>query len=168
MTTPTKEFAHAVLKDPAGWIATGFGTGFAPYASGTVGTLAALVPWLAFRHLPLWQYLVLLVAAFALGVWAAQRVIDTIEVQDPGIVVWDEFVGLWIALTAAPAGWEWAVGGFVLFRFFDILKPWPVSWADNHCKGGVGAMLDDAFAGFYALVMLQTIAYLADVARYSS
>lgn len=168
MTTPTKEFAHAVLKDPAGWIATGFGTGFAPYASGTVGTLAALIPWLAFRHLPLWQYLVMLVAAFALGVWAAQRVIDTIEVQDPGIVVWDEFVGLWIALTAAPAGWEWAAGGFVLFRFFDILKPWPVSWADNHCKGGFGAMLDDAFAGFYALAMLQAVAYSMGVPPYSS
>lgn len=157
MTTPTAEFARTVLKTPAGWIATGLGTGFFPYASGTVGTLAALLPWLAFRHLPLWQYAVLLVVAFALGVWAAQRVIDAIDVQDPGIIVWDEFVGLWIALFSAPSGWEWMLAGFVLFRCFDILKPWPVSWADDQCEGGFGAMLDDAFAGGYALASVQLI-----------
>lgn len=161
MRTPAAEFARPLLKSPAGWIASGFGSGFFPYASGTFGTLVALIPWLALRHLPLWQYLVMLVGAFALGVWASQRVIDTIEVQDPSVIVWDEFVGVWIALLAAPAGWEWAVGGFVLFRFFDILKPWPVSWADNQCKGGFGAMLDDAFAGLYALIALQAVAYFA-------
>jgi phosphatidylglycerophosphatase A len=155
MRTPSAEFARALLKTPAGWIASGFGTGFFPYASGTVGTLAALIPWLAWRHLPLWQYALVIVVAFALGVWAAQRVIDTIEVQDPSVVVWDEFVGVWIALFAAPPGWEWMLGGFVLFRLFDILKPWPVSWADNNCEGGFGAMLDDAFAGIYALGCLQ-------------
>ena len=160
MRTPSAEFARALLKTPAGWIASGLGSGFAPYASGTVGTLAALLPWLAFRHLPLWQYLVMLVVAFALGVWAAQRVIDTINVQDPSVIVWDEFVGLWIALTAAPAGWEWAAAGFVLFRFFDILQPWPVSWADNHVEGGFGAMLDDAFAGLYALIALQAVVWV--------
>jgi len=160
MTTPTREFARTLLRTPAGWIASGFGAGFFPIASGTFGTLVALLPWLAWRHLPLWQYALVIVVAFALGAWAAQRVIDSIEVQDPGVVVWDEFVGLWIALFAAPAGWEWMLAGFALFRFFDILKPWPVSWADNHVEGGLGAMLDDAFAGLYALAAMQAAAYL--------
>ncbi len=163
MRMPSAEFARALLRQPAGWIASGFGTGFAPYASGTVGTLAALLPWLAWRQLPLWQYAVVVVVAFALGVWAAQRVIDTIEIQDPSVVVWDEFVGLWIALAAAPAGWMWMLGGFALFRFFDIVKPWPVSWADNQVEGGFGAMLDDALAGLYALIALQLTAWAVGV-----
>lgn len=158
MRTPSAQFARPLLKTPAGWIASGLGAGFFPYASGTFGTLVALVPWLAWRHLPLWQYGLLVLVAFFIGVWASQRVIDTIQVQDPSVIVWDEFVGLWIALFAAPAGWAWALAGFVLFRFFDILKPWPVSWADGHVEGGLGAMLDDAFAGVYALLALQLLA----------
>jgi len=74
-------------------------------------------------------------------------------------VVIDEFVGLWLALAAAPAGWLWALAGFALFRFFDIAKPWPASWADRKLKGGFGAMVDDAFAGLYALLALQAGAW---------
>jgi phosphatidylglycerophosphatase A len=84
-------------------------------------------------------------------------------VQDPSVVVWDEFVGMWIALLAAPPGWVWIATGFALFRVFDIWKPWPVSWADNQVDGGFGAMLDDALAGLYALLALQAIAWFAGV-----
>lgn len=150
---------RVLLRDPAGWIATGFGSGLAPRAPGTVGTLAAVLPWLVLRELPLWGYLAVVLAAFALGVWAAQRVIERLRIEDPGLVVWDEFVGLWIALIAVPDGWAWVVIGFGLFRLFDIAKPWPVSWADARLKGGFGAMFDDALAGLYALAALQALAW---------
>jgi len=159
MRTPARRFAHSLLRHPAGWIASGFGSGFAPVAPGTVGTLVALLPWLALRELPLLHYALVVLAAFALGVWAANWVIRTIQVQDPSVVVWDEFVGVWITLAAVPRGWEWIVAGFSLFRLFDIWKPWPVRWADNEVEGGFGAMLDDALAGLYGLIALQLLAF---------
>lgn len=159
MRTPAAEFARAVLRHPAGWIASGLGSGFAPFASGTVGTLVALLPWLALRELPLAWYALVVLAAFAIGVWASNWVIRTIQVQDPSVVVWDEFVGVWITLAAAPRGWEWVVAGFALFRLFDIWKPWPVRWADDQVEGGLGAMLDDALAGLYGLLALQLLAW---------
>jgi phosphatidylglycerophosphatase A len=73
--------------------------------------------------------------------------------------VWDEIVGYLITMAAAPSGWLWIVLGFVLFRLFDILKPWPVSLADKKLHGGFGVMLDDVIAGLYALLVLQLIAY---------
>lgn len=148
---------RAVLSHPAGWIASGFGSGFSPVASGTVGSAVALIPWFALRELNLASYLLALAAAFALGVWASGIVIRRLGVEDPGVVVWDEFVGQWIALlplVVAPRGWPWIVASFVLFRVFDVWKPWPASWADRHVKGGFGAMLDDAFAGAYAALVL--------------
>ena len=81
--------------------------------------------------------------AFALGVWASDVVIERLRIEDPGVIVWDEFVGQWIALlplVIAPRGWSCIVLGFALFRVFDIWKPWPVSWADRRVKGGLGVM----------------------------
>jgi phosphatidylglycerophosphatase A len=156
---PAAPFVRTLLRHPAGWIASGFGSGLAPVAPGTFGTLAALLPWLALRELALPFYALAVLAAFALGVWASNWVIRTIKVQDPSVVVWDEFVGLWITLAAAPTGWPWIVAGFALFRLFDIWKPWPVRWADREVKGGLGAMLDDALAGLYALLALQLTAW---------
>jgi phosphatidylglycerophosphatase A len=148
---------RALLAHPAGWIASGFGSGFSPFASGTAGSAAALIPWFALRELsPVW-YVAAVVVAFAIGVWASSFVIRTLRVEDPGVVVWDEFVGQWIALlplVVAPRGWPWIVAGFVLFRLFDVWKPWPASWADRSVKGGFGTMLDDVIAGLYAAVVL--------------
>lgn len=152
--------ARRVLTHPAGWIASGFGSGLVPLAPGTMGSLAALLPWLALRELPWPWYLLAVLLAFGLGVWACQWTVRRLAVEDPGLVVWDEFVGLWIALFAAPAGWGFVGLGFALFRFFDIIKPWPVRWADRRIKGGFGTMLDDVFAGLYALAALQALAWL--------
>jgi len=148
---------RALLGHPAGWIATGLGSGFSPVAPGTAGSLAALLPWLALRELPLPAYVLALACAFVLGVWACAWVVRTQRIADPGYVVWDEFVGLWIAL--APllwqhGGWPWIAAGFILFRIFDIWKPWPVSWADRTLGGGFGVMLDDVIAGVYAALIL--------------
>ena len=149
--------ARVLLRHPAGWLASGFGVGFIKFAPGTFGTLAALLPWLLLRELPLPFYVLGVLSAFALGVWAASWVIDAIDTQDPSVVVWDEFVGVWIALAAAPRDWRWILLGFALFRFFDIAKPWPVRWADREVKDGLGAMLDDALAGLLALLVLQGV-----------
>jgi phosphatidylglycerophosphatase A len=148
-------------RDIAFWIASGAGSGLAPWAPGTVGSLAALLPWLALRELPALAYALLVLAAFALGVWASARRVHGAAAEDPGWIVIDEWVGMWIALFLAPAGWIWVLGGFALFRLFDILKPWPVSWADRELAGGLGVMTDDALAGLLALGCLQGIAALS-------
>ena len=160
MSSRVSDLARRLLVHPAGWIATGFGSGLAPLAPGTVGSLAALVPWLLLRELPLPVYLLILVAAFVVGIWACDWTIRRLGVEDPGLVVWDEFVGVWIALIAVPQHWGFVVAGFLLFRLFDIAKPWPVSWADRRVKGGFGTMLDDVFAGLYALAGVQVLAWL--------
>ena len=159
MTNEVPADARGLLRHPAGWIGTGFGSGLFPRAPGTVGSLAALLPWWVFlRPLdPLW-YLGVLVATFVVGVWSANWMIARTRIADPSVFVWDEFVGLWLALFLAPAGWAWAVGGFALFRLFDIWKPWPVRWADRAVHGGFGTMLDDLLAGAYAMLMLQLAA----------
>lgn len=149
----------ALLRHAAGWIASGFGSGFSPRAPGTVGSAAALLPWLWLRTLPLPYYALAVALAFAIGVWASTWVVRRSGVQDPQVVVWDEFVGVWIALAAAPPGWIWMLAGFALFRLFDIWKPWPVSWADEKLHGGLGVMLDDVFAGIYALLLMQLAAF---------
>ena len=151
------EQRRALLAHPAGWIACGFGSGLSPFAPGTAGSLAALLPWLVLRELPLPYHALVIVAAFALGVWACEWTVRRLRVADPGAVVWDEFVGQWIALL--PLLWLradglWIFAGFILFRTFDIAKPWPVSWADAKVGGGFGVMLDDAIAGAYAALAL--------------
>jgi phosphatidylglycerophosphatase A len=155
---PPSSSPGVLLRHPLGWIATGFGSGFSPFAPGTAGTIAAMLPWWWLRALPLPWYLGALAAAFLIGVWASQWVVRRSGVNDPQVVVWDEFVGVWIALVAAPAGWIWALAGFALFRLLDIWKPWPVRWADRKVHGGLGVMLDDAIAGGYALVVMQVAA----------
>lgn len=145
------------LAHPAGWIASGFGSGLSPFAPGTAGSLAALLPWLALRELAWPWYVVTLVLAFALGVWAANVMVARLRLADPGAIVWDEFVGQWIALAPLLAfahDWRWIAAGFVLFRVFDVWKPWPVSWADRSVKGGFGVMLDDVLAGVWAAIVL--------------
>jgi len=148
---------RVLLHHPAGWIACGFGSGLSPVAPGTVGSLAALLPWLALRELLPVYYVAAVVLAFALGLWACGWAVNRLRIADPGIVVWDEFVGQWIAL--APLLWlsrggMWIFAGFILFRIFDIYKPWPVSWADKAVGGGLGVMLDDGIAGAYAAIVL--------------
>jgi phosphatidylglycerophosphatase A len=153
--------ARALLAHPAGWIATGFGTGLSPRAPGTAGSLAALLPWwFLLRGMQPGLYLACLLALFAIGVWAADWAIKRSGINDPGFVVWDEFIGQWLALFLLPAGWPWMVAAFVLFRLFDIWKPWPVRWADRSLHGGFGAMLDDVLAGAYAFLVLQIFALL--------
>ena len=142
-------------RDPVAWLACGLGSGASPWAPGTAGTLAALPLWLALRPVPLAGYLAVVALMFAAGVWICGRTARRFGSHDPSGIVWDEVVGVLLALAAAPPGWPWAVAGVVLFRIFDIAKPWPVSWADRRVGGGLGIMLDDLVAGALALGLLQ-------------
>jgi len=150
----------ALLSHPAGWIATAGGAGLSLKAPGTVGSLVALLPWwFLLRGLPTGWYVALLAAGFLLGVWACSVCDRRLGMHDQGALVWDEVIGMWITLFAAPSPWWWMLVGFALFRLFDIWKPWPVRLADRRVHGGFGVMLDDVAAGVYALVALQLIAF---------
>ncbi|HEX6612746.1 MAG TPA: phosphatidylglycerophosphatase A [Rhodanobacteraceae bacterium] len=162
----TREQLRALLAHPAGWIACGFGSGLFPRAPGTMGSLVALVPWwFALRELPVAWYVAVLVFAFALGVWACEVAGRRLGVDDHRALVWDEFVGQWIALCAVSGSSLqrtaiFAIVGFVLFRLFDVWKPWPIRVADRRLHGGLGVMLDDVLAGIYALIVMQVAAHL--------
>ncbi|MEO8671500.1 MAG: phosphatidylglycerophosphatase A [Tahibacter sp.] len=153
----TREQVRAILAHPSGWLATGFGSGLSPYAPGTVGSLTALIPFLYLRTLSVPAYLAVIAVTFAIGVYASARTIDRLKLSDPGFIVIDEFVGQWLALLLAPPQWYWVAVGFVLFRLFDIIKPWPVSWADRRIHGGLGVMLDDAIAGLMAALVMHVL-----------
>ena len=144
----------SVWRNPIHFLAFGFGSGAAPRAPGTWGTLAAMPFVLLWQQLPVGGYALVIVVATLLGVWLCQRTADDLGVHDHGGIVWDEFVGVWIALWLAPVGWLWLIAGFVLFRLFDIAKPWPIGWVDRRVGGGLGIMLDDILAGFMTLGVL--------------
>ena len=156
MTTPTFK---QLLSNPNHLFAFGFGSGLAKKAPGTFGTLAAIPFFLLLQNLSWPLYLSWLLVTFALGVFWCDRSSKALGVHDHGGIVWDEFVGFWITMFMAPAGWIWILIGFVLFRLFDILKPWPINWLDKKVHGGFGIMIDDVLAGIYALLVLQLIAF---------
>ena len=131
-------------------LAFGFGSGLSQKAPGTMGTLAAIPLWWLLAQLPLSTYLVVVLIAAVAGIVICGRAADRLGVHDHGGIVWDEFVGFWIAMAALPVTWQSLILGFVLFRLFDILKPWPISWLDRRVSGGFGIMIDDVIAGLAA------------------
>ena len=138
-------------------LSLGFGAGLAPRAPGTVGTLVALLPYWFLAQLPLPLYLAMVALGFVAGVYLCAYTSRALGVHDHSGIVWDEFVGYWVTMIAVPPAWQWILLGFVLFRVFDIVKPWPVKIADQKLKGGFGVMLDDLLAGVYAWICLQLI-----------
>ena len=141
-------------------LAFGFGSGLSPKAPGTMGSLAAIPLGLLLCQLPMALYgLVVLVATF-LGFYICGRAANQLGVHDHAGIVWDEFVGLWIAMAFLSPTLASVVCGFVLFRFFDIVKPWPIGWLDKKMHGGVGIMLDDIVAGLFAACIAAYISYL--------
>ena len=153
---------RALLSSPAGWLACGFGSGLAPVAQGTFGSLAAILPWLLLRQLSLQVNLLVIAIGFAIGVWVCDVAGRALGVDDHRSLVWDEFIGQWIALLPALLAPWWAViAGFALFRLFDVWKPWPIRWLDRHLKGGMGVMVDDVVAGLFAAILLWLVLHLA-------
>jgi phosphatidylglycerophosphatase A len=153
-----------VLRHPWGWLASGFGSGLSPFAPGTAGTAAALLVYIGLRPFGWIAVVVAALLGFVLGVFASNWVIAKTGIEDPGVVVIDEWVGTWITLLPALTVWPmlgytaslWLelLLAFLAFRLTDILKPWPASWADRELHGGFGAMADDAIAGVYAALLL--------------
>ncbi|MGB1309784.1 MAG: phosphatidylglycerophosphatase A [Leucothrix sp.] len=152
--------ASTVLRSPVHFLAFGFGSGLSPIAPGTVGTLVAVLCYLFLQSLDLQSYSLITLAVCLAGVWICGKSSEMLGVHDHGGIVWDEFAGYLITMIAAPPGWIWIVVGFILFRLFDIFKPWPIQWADEHVEGGLGIMLDDILAGLASFAVLQILAYV--------
>jgi phosphatidylglycerophosphatase A len=160
MNSPPEGLSRKVFTEPVHFLAFGFGTGLAPKAPGTFGTLPALALfWLA-RDLPLVLHLAIGAVAFVIGIYLCGESARRLGVHDYGGIVWDEIVAMYLTLIVAPptiAGW---VAAFVLFRFFDIVKPWPIRDLDHRLGGGLGIMLDDLVAALYASVLLGLYGWL--------
>jgi phosphatidylglycerophosphatase A len=149
--------ATADPRNPLHLIAFGFGSGFFPKAPGTAGTLVGIPLFLLLEPLPLHIYVGVVALLFLVGIPLCGRVSRDIGVHDHGGIVWDEIVGYLVAMTAAPKGWVYVVAGFVLFRLFDIAKPWPIRALDRRVSGGLGIMVDDLVAGVLAALVLQVL-----------
>ena len=158
-TAATPVNAVKILTNPVHCLAFGFGSGLGPKAPGTFGTLMAVPIYLLLAGLSLPVYVAIIIAAFILGVYLCGKTADDLGVHDHPGIVWDEFVGFWITMIAAPAGWAWLLLGFLLFRLFDIWKPWPIKVLDEKMETGMGIMLDDVLAGIYALLIIQFLAW---------
>ncbi|MGN5098077.1 phosphatidylglycerophosphatase A family protein [Aeromonas sp. 61P] len=130
-----------------------------PQSAGHHGHLAAIPLYLLVSGLPTHWFIALLAVGFVVGIRICQSATDAIGMPDHGAIVWDEVIGFGVTMIAAPAGWEWVVAGFALFRLFDVLKPWPISWFDRRIHGGFGIMLDDLIAGLFALFCMQLLAF---------
>ena len=142
------------LKDPIMVLALGFGSGLVPKAPGTAGTLLAVPLCLALQNLSLMMYGIVTIMVTVVGVYVCSYSIAKLGEHDHPAIVIDEIAGYLITMFAVPKGWEWLLAGFVLFRIFDVLKPWPISWLDKNVKGGLGIMLDDVIAGLASLALL--------------
>jgi phosphatidylglycerophosphatase A len=149
---------------PAVLLATWFGTGLLPITPGTWGSLAALpFAWAIRSHSGTTGLAVATVIVFAIGWWAAATVAKASAIEDPGAVVIDEVAAQWLVLLPAPLDPLAYALAFLLFRIFDIWKPWPVRWADRHVKGGLGIMLDDLLAAVYAVALLSGLLAIGGV-----
>ena len=149
--------ADTVFRNPVHFLAFGFGSGLAKKAPGTWGTLAAVPLYLLLSPLPTWAYIIVVLLVCAVGVWICDQSSKALGVHDHPGIVWDEFAGLLITMIAVPFSWTALLLGFILFRVFDILKPWPISVLDKKVHGGLGIMLDDILAGVFAAVALHLL-----------
>lgn len=150
--------AKQIWSDPVLFLAFGFGSGLAKKAPGTFGTLAGIPVYWVLSPAPFWLYSLLTVLVTVAGIWICQVASEKLGEHDFGGIVWDEIAGLLITLWFVPPSWLALFWGFVLFRVFDIVKPWPISWLDRHVHGGLGIMLDDVAAGVFAGVLLALMA----------
>ena len=138
-------------------LATWWGAGYSPIAPGTAGTIAAIPFFLVLRLLPLYGYLACVLGIGLVACWAAGEAERFFQEQDSKRIVIDEAVGFFITMTALPPTWPYLIGGFCLFRCFDILKPPPIRLIERKVKGGYGVVLDDVLAGIYAHIALRVL-----------
>jgi phosphatidylglycerophosphatase A len=155
-----ENLAAKVLKSPLNFVAFGFGTGLSPVMPGTVGSIPGLLLGWATLGLGLYVQLGIAIALFVAGIWICERCSRDLGVHDHGGIVWDEIVGMYVTLLLAPPTLPGFVLAFVLFRVFDIVKPWPIRDLDRRLGGGLGIMLDDLAAALYAMVPFAAYGWL--------
>ena len=143
-----------LLRHPVHMLAFGFGSGLAKKAPGTAGTLVAVPIYYGLLGLGEEVYLITLVCISVLGIWICGKTADDIGTHDHGGIVWDEIAGFLLTMYWVPFSWLNVLLGFVLFRFFDIVKPWPINKIDRELQGGLGIMVDDLVAGLMAALCL--------------
>lgn len=148
-----------VWQSPAYFTAFGFGSGLMPFAPGTWGTLAAFPLYLLLINFQWHHYIIVVFLAFLLGVWVCDYVSQELGVHDYKGIVWDEVIGYLITMWLAPQGVFWMLLGFILFRIFDIWKPFPIRSIDEKIQGGLGIMLDDVAAAIPAWLVMQIVAW---------
>ena len=147
-----------MLRHPAHVIALGAGAGLVPVAPGTAGTLLAFpLYWALASSFTPPTVIALIALGFLLGMWACGTTGRALGVADDGAMVWDEVVAFALVLVFTPTGWQWQAGAFLLFRFFDILKPPPIRYFDRKLKNGFGVMFDDLLAAFYTVLALALV-----------
>ncbi len=152
-----------VWQKPAYFIAFGFGTGLMPFAPGTWGTLIGVVLYTLIAPLPQAFYFLLLLIFFGLGVYVSTHISQELGIDDYKGIVWDEVVGFCVTMTMVPCHSIWLIIGFILFRLFDVCKPWPISFIDQHIKSGLGIMLDDVLAGVCASLILHSLIWISSL-----
>lgn len=152
-----KQLTNKVWHDPIYFLAFGFGSGLMPIAPGTWGTLAAVPIYLLIAGMGTGLYFMITLLAFLMGIYICQRVTRDIQIHDFSGIVWDEVVGYLLTMFLAPFELSWMVIGFILFRLFDIWKPYPIKWVDMHVQGGLGIMLDDVLAAIPAWIIMQLL-----------
>jgi len=156
--------AKLILAKPVHLLAVGLGSGLSPKAPGTSGSFVAVIIYsLLLVHIDVVWQLALLVLLFFCGLYICGQTAKDWNAPDHGAIVWDEWVGQWMVLIALPDEVTGYVLGFLLFRLFDVWKPWPIGWIDSHIHGGLGIMIDDIIAGFMAILTYTLISagYLA-------
>jgi phosphatidylglycerophosphatase A len=139
-------------------LATWWGVGYCPIASGTAGTIAAIPLFLLLSLLPLYGYLPCVLGIGLIACWAAGEAERIFQEKDSRLIVIDEVVGFLVTMTALPLRWPYILVGFLLFRCFDILKPPPIRLVERKVPGGYGVVLDDVLAGIYAHISLLVLA----------
>ena len=145
---------RVALRTAAGFVAFGFGSGLARFAPGTIGTLTAIPFAFLLKSLPMAWFWLLLVVFFLAGIQLCDITSRRLGQHDPGGIVWDEMVAYWLTVSLLPMSWRWWLAAFILFRFFDILKPWPIRQVEKRFSGGLGIMLDDIVAAVYTMTIL--------------
>lgn len=159
-TKPIPAIPEKVWRDPLYFVAFGLGSGAVPFAPGTFGTLMAIPFYLLIRPLPLTLYIAVVIAFIVFSSWVCDRVSHELKEHDhPGMCI-DEFAGFFVTMINAPHGVGWIVLGFLLFRLFDIWKPWPIRYLDEHVHGGFGMVLDDVVAGVFGAIIINVLRIL--------
>jgi phosphatidylglycerophosphatase A len=160
-TFPLRPDARFLVSHPAHFIALGFGAGLSPVAPGTAGTLVAFpVCWLMLQVMPPLAVAVAAIPLFFVGVWACERTGRDLGVQDHGSMCWDEIVAFLPLAAFATAGLAMQAIAFLLFRLFDIWKPFPIRQVERRVKGGMGVMVDDVLAALYAALIFAGISLI--------